>query len=322
MIFHYHDDDIVIFLFFIFLAEYRPYVKKPTCKVIKTSGKLQAMGVTVCNGCIYVVESRSFDVLIFKADESYASKGRIKVEKMNPRDIVSSDEQNCLYIADPFTMCVWRLSLINEPRGERFITSIKARCLFSDSRQKQLLVTSDVDLVLCDVDGQRLKRIVPPSHVDVMHSVLLPTGRILIVHTSRSNDNNYHQVSEIDDSGTVHQVYGGRKGGDVNQLCQPLYLALDNKGHVFVADYANNRVVVINEQLKFERLLLNKEDLWADEERELQKEKPVKAKMPCRMTFFGQGSKLLVAMNDGTVHSYSLHNVKRCQRGSAKILSS
>jgi DNA-binding beta-propeller fold protein YncE len=277
------------------------------------------MGVTVCNGRIYVVESRSAAVLVFgvDADESYASKGSIKVDKMNPRDIASFEEQNRLYVADPFTQCVWRLSLDNEPRGERFIPSIKARGLFVDSRLRQVLVTSDADLVVCDVDGRRLKRIVPPSHLDVMHSVLLPTGRILIVHTSRSNDNNYHQVSEIDDAGTIQRAYGAKKGGDVNQLSQPSYLALDDRGHVFVADYANNRVVVVNEQLKFERVLLNKENLLNDEENRLQKEKPLNPRKPCRMAFSRRDGSLLVAMSDGAVHSYGLHDV-RYQRGSAK----
>ena len=53
----------------------------------------------------------------------------------------------------------------------------------------------------------------------------------------------------MDDSGRILKSYGGPKGSGVDQLDWPCHLAVDKHGYVLVADFRNNRVVLLSREL-------------------------------------------------------------------------
>jgi NHL repeat len=69
------------------------------------------------------------------------------------------------------------------------------------------------------------------------------------------------KVSEIDCSGCILRTFTGVQDGSSQQpLDMPRHLALDSDGRVLVADTGNDRILLLNPDLDFERVLLNRKD--------------------------------------------------------------
>ena len=54
----------------------------------------------------------------------------------------------------------------------------------------------------------------------------------------------------MDESGRVVKSYGRQRGLAVGQLCRPVCLSVDSRDNVLVADYVNNRLVVLSAELQ------------------------------------------------------------------------
>ena len=66
------------------------------------------------------------------------------------------------------------------------------------------------------------------------------------------------QVSEVDMTGAVLRSFTGVK--------LPWHLSLDSKGHLLVADYRNDRILLLNSQLELQRVLIDNNSqvkLWS-----------------------------------------------------------
>ena len=50
-------------------------------------------------------------------------------------------------------------------------------------------------------------------------------------------------------SGSIIQCYGGASGSGIGQLSDPRHLAVDRHDNVLVADYGNNRVLLLSSSL-------------------------------------------------------------------------
>ena len=79
------------------------------------------------------------------------------------------------------------------------------------------------------------------------HAIRLDDDRYVICHYNES----IHRVSIIDNQGAVLNSYGGSPGGDLDQFNEPVYMATDGEGFIFVADRKNNRVVKLDSRLEF-----------------------------------------------------------------------
>jgi len=84
--------------------------------------------------------------------------------------------------------------------------------------------------------------------VSPYHSIQLSGDRFVVSHTTSSLQ---HRVCIVDSSGRIVQCYGGFAGSGVGQLNMPRNLAVDGHGNVLVADYGNNRVVLLSPSLTF-----------------------------------------------------------------------
>lgn len=183
-------------------ADRRPYVTRPTLEVIRKPGKRSVVGVAMCCSRIYVIESRSDAVLAYQSTAPYDGV-QFSIDKMkNLADIVSFDEHRCLYVACPRVNCgVWRVAVADDcsaHSGEKFIDAVEAWSLFVDRVRQQLVVTTPGAVCVYGVDGIRRKRIALARHIDALHAVVTPNdGRILVSHTGRDNDSNFHQVNDV-----------------------------------------------------------------------------------------------------------------------------
>jgi hypothetical protein len=57
-------------------------------------------------------------------------------------------------------------------------------------------------------------------------------------------------------AGAILKSYGGSRGSKLGELDRPRYIALDREKLVFVADYGNRRVLLLDEHLKTQHVLL------------------------------------------------------------------
>ena len=64
-----------------------------------------------------------------------------------------------------------------------------------------------------------------------------------------------HRVCLFDDTGRVLKSFGGAPGAGETNLHGPYRMVVDRNGYILVADFYNNRVVVLNKQLEYVKSL-------------------------------------------------------------------
>jgi hypothetical protein len=65
-----------------------------------------------------------------------------------------------------------------------------------------------------------------------------------------SDDNNSLECQAV-----IKLSYGGERGSDIGQLDGPVYLSVDKNCFILVADWGNNRLVVLNDLLQFSHVI-------------------------------------------------------------------
>lgn len=108
------------------------------------------------------------------------------------------------------------------------------------------------------VDGKQIQKVPIPEGQGIkglQHALKLNDGRFLLSHGDPSDD--LHRVCMLDSNGGLLQSFGSRKGHGNESLNVPVHLAVDRKGYVLVADKYNNRIIVLNSELKFQRELIH-----------------------------------------------------------------
>ena len=277
------------------ISDYWPYEKDPKrTAIVHAPGKRHPFGVALCDGKFYIIEAKSETVFIRNSQPPYELSSSIAIKDLSPRDIVSSETNKALYIADPFAKCVYRLNAQDPTDHTRLIDNIDAFGLFVREETRQLLVTSPETLYIHGIDGQFQKRMALPLNMDAMHSVLTKDGTVFVCHTGRENVGHDHQVSELDLEGNVLRVFGGQKGSALDQFSNPTYLEVDRQGRVFVADYFNSRIVLLDSKLRFLQILLTADNLTHQEGKS---DRPIVTK-PHRVRHLETGE-LLVSTDKG-----------------------
>ena len=84
------------------------------------------------------------------------------------------------------------------------------------------------------------------------HAIKLTNGHFAVCHGS-----GYGKVCTVDADGKLKKSFGGKSGSTIGQMC-PVYLSVDGNGFVMVADQRNNRVLLLDSDLKFQREILTK----------------------------------------------------------------
>ena len=174
---------------------------------------------------------------------------------LTPEDMTSCVRHKCLYMSDKDNSCIDRYDLassrVNKWKvpGPPHGLSVTASC--------SLLVTCRGDpnkLVELSADsGQCVREIALQSDiVNPWHGIQLTTGKLVVCHGLTNSG--LQRVCLAGDDGKVTRSYGGRSGSDSGQLNSPCHLAVDKDSQfIFVADYYNDRVVLLSPTLEFVR---------------------------------------------------------------------
>lgn len=143
-------------------------------------------------------------------------------------------------------------------------------------------------------------------HAELIHSIRLPDAVLDPCHAVETSEGTYlvshgeklshrHSVTEITWDGRVLRSYGGPLGQRPRELDRPRYLTVGVHGNVLIADYGNNRIVMLDSGLNFADVLLRKDEDGI--------------KNPLRICF--HDDKTVSVVSGGIVDLYSLTNTSK-----------
>src|SRR6218665_1387976 len=184
--------------------------------------------------------------------------------------MVSSEKENCLYIFEGWNQCIWK---IKKGINDQFTI---AKWLTTDYKPMALSVSCDGQLLVVKVPSSTL--MVYGSEAELItsiqlqndivnprHAVETSIGNFIILHQcvqedrrmmgSRGNTLGLRWVvSEVTRDGQM-VIRRFSPSNDSQELNAAEYILLDSDDRVFVADTRNDRVVLLNSNLKWNRIL-------------------------------------------------------------------
>jgi hypothetical protein len=137
-----------------------------------------------------------------------------------------------------------------------------------------------------DTDGVKLSSLQLPPDIETPWHVVQTVNKSFIVCHGVSVTG-LHRVCEVNNEGVRVKSYGGSPGSEL-RLDQPQYIALDSEERVFVADYNNHRVLLLDKQLNIQRVLLTWSSDW-----------------PRRLFYDRETTQLIVGLSSGRVEIFS-----------------
>jgi len=116
------------------------------------------------------------------------------------------------------------------------------------------------------------------------HAVESPTATFIVGHSNTQLTQ--FQVSEVSTEGQVLRQFSG-------SLSWPLHIAVDRQGNIFVADWANRHILLLDAQLSLRRVIIDARQL--------------NDRTPRRLCYTDQSGQLLIA--SGIFNSVAVFDV-------------
>jgi DNA-binding beta-propeller fold protein YncE len=205
-------------------------------------------GVTSVDNEVYVVRANSSNIDVYTSD-TYVLQRRLAVKALiDAVDMTSCGRYRCLYVADCTGAVVHRVEISRlrdvvptswEVRDRPYglsVTSLEGHVLVACRDANRLKQFTTLGQLVRDISLE-------PSVAGPRHAVQLSSGQFVVVHTGRPDVTD--RVSIITSDGRhVTVSYSGYL------LNYPTHVAVDRRhGFIYVPDYSNRRVVVLNRDL-------------------------------------------------------------------------
>ena len=220
------------------------------------------MGVTQLHDVVYMVCALSSTILRFNAT-THRRLTDINVKDLRkPWDIAACELTSHVYVADSYPGCVWRVS--SDAKDMKRCWTKTPSDEFGPWKlsvtSSRLLVTSlgTNELMQLDEAGGELRRVPLPEHMDPYHAMESPTGTFIVSHQNTELKPWQSQVSEVNTEGQVLRQFSG---SPLSPLGDPEHIAVDSQGNIFVADYHNDRILLLDAQLALRRVIIDEHQL-------------------------------------------------------------
>ena len=230
-------------------------------------------GVTKLRNEIYVLcasSPSSSDVIrVFEDRIPFLLQKTIEVKEIKyPRGIGSTDKGNCLYVCDSEEKCVWKMTRETDDQHKiiKWLTTDYEPYTLSVSSDGQLLVVNlSSILMIYGSDAELIRSIQLPRDIEnPFHAVETSIGNFIIIHEwveeekresgSSGREETMWGVSELTRDGQM-VIRRFISSNETQQLNNPQYLSIDSDDQVFVADTWNVRVILLDSDLKWNRIL-------------------------------------------------------------------
>ena len=231
--------------------------------MIDTAGNVSVLcvlgrvrGVTQLHDVVYLVYDEASVIITRFNTTTHQRMTNIVVKDLGwPYDIVACERTSQLYVAE-YPKCVWRVSSdgtdikhwLPKSRDDTFIphklsvTSTRLLVTSLDARQLRQF----------DTDGDELRRVQLPDHMVPRHAVESPTGTFIVCLDNTQLEQ--HQVVEVNTGGEVLRQFSGSR---LTSLGRTPHVAVDSHGNIFVADYHNRHILLLNDHLSLRRVIID-----------------------------------------------------------------
>ena len=204
------------------------------------------VGVTSLFKKIYVLRCKPSDHLEVYDAGSYRLRRSMTVPELYGFiDMTSCEHFHCIYIADHYVQCVFRLNI----RGAttRWAVHDKPQGLAVNATHNVLVTCWEARKIkVFDTHGDLLREIrLPDGVLNPRHAIELTDGEFIVCHGDGFDA--FHRVCKVSADGRdVFQSHGGPPGSLSDQYNGPARLANDNDEFLFVADLNNQRVTMLS----------------------------------------------------------------------------
>jgi len=245
----------------------------------------QVVGVTQLHDVVYIVYACSSRILTFNATRHHELPD-IRVKDFEfPLDIVACEQTSQIYVA-AYPARVWRMSAggggirlwWSQFWSDKFapmkLSVTSARLLMTSLHTKQLMQL--------DSDGNELRRVQLPDYMEPRHAVESPTGTFVISHVNTQLEPKQSQISEVNTAGEVLRQFSG---SHPSSLSDTRHMAVDSDGNIFLADWHNHHILLLDAQLTLRGVIIDKHQL--------------NYKQPECLCYREQTGQLLIGFHDG-----------------------
>lgn len=216
-------------------------------------------GAAVLDNKLYLACRGSGSLVVFSAQKPHIRQFLIQIPGMTgPIDIVACKRNRCLYVSDLGSACVWQVK--DDSKSCKWLSNATWPYTLSVTRDGFVLMVrrpSNLDIYGPCANLVHSVRL-PDVVLDPCHAVETSEGTYLVSHGEKLSHR--HSVTELTREGLILRSYGGPLGQKPRELDRPRYLAVDGRNNVLIADYGNNRIVMLDGSLNFADILLRKDD--------------------------------------------------------------
>jgi len=245
----------------------------PTVSHVIPGGKA-VRGLTSLGDDVFVVRNPSQQKIEVYDANTFTLQRHITVPGLGhlSYSLAACPYNNCLYASDYPSNSVHRVDLSGSNAVMKWSVARRPVGLSVNSEHNLLVVSQgESKLQIFTTHGTLLQDIQLQADIELpQHVVQLSTGQFLVSHFG-----SLHRVCLVGVDGAVVRSYGGQPGSQLTQMNKPVGLAVDREGRVLVADYGNNRLLVIDQSLSsahemsvsFDGGLSGPWSLWYDQSR-------------------------------------------------------
>jgi len=243
-------------------------------------GNFEAVwGVTKLRNEIYVLcrsirSSYPTEIRVFEDGRPFRLQRKIEIREIKyPKDIGSSEKENCLYVSDNGVNCVWRITRDTDDQHKivKWLATDFEPLNLSVSSDGRVLIVSRLKpssfLKIYESGGKFIRSMrLPKDIVEPRHAVETSIGNFIIIHdciekeeggdswSSGRKKVNKCVVSELTRDGQM-VIRRFIPSNESQNLSDPFYLTLDSDDRVFVTERENQRAVLLDSDLKWNRIL-------------------------------------------------------------------
>lgn len=178
------------------------------------------------------------------------------------QDIVSCPEENCLFISDMHEHkrgTVWRVS----PDGEilEVVLSRADDPVTLSCFNKELIISNGMIVNVYRLEQQNVEtsHVKPP--LELYHAIKSSDGDFFTSSGAKTKlyrlENPPQRINKAKSTGFVEAVFGDKKADELQNLDEPMHMALSSGNNLLVADRNHQQVLIISQDLKFSCSLLS-----------------------------------------------------------------
>ena len=134
------------------------------------------------------------------------------------------------------------------------------RCNSFCNGQRQCTVLDGSNLKIHTSDGSLSSHLRLPNDFEEPRCAIGTKNDSFLVSRGGSAEFGIHRIREISMNGEILRSYGGQRGSQKAQIDWPVYMSLDDEGQVFVMGEINVRILVLDSDLRLQRVLLTRDD--------------------------------------------------------------